>query len=112
MATLTVVLVREDGAVLQFSLVIPPKLVLSVSASQIWYALKFSVDMREVWTKLRDLMCNADEKLSIVETDGAYANLKLDAHRQELAGRLDPKEFTEMGTCHLHGNKLVEAAMV
>ena len=57
-------------------------------------------------------MAAADVNMSLMEGDGAYANLKLDAHRQNVLEGVRPTEMTDFGVCHLHGNKLAEAAVV
>ena len=74
-ARLRLCLARSDGATISFTLVLPPKMVVSTGADHLWYALMTSEHMKQIWSNVSTAMGKARERLSICKGDGAYANL-------------------------------------
>ena len=109
---LKVFLMRGDGSTMSFQLAIAPKLVLSVSAANLWYAINYSKDMAAIWECVLKFESLASERLVPCEAHGASANKRLIAHTRSNMAEKDPQKMFVSGMCHLLANKLVEASLV
>ena len=109
---LKVFLMRGDGSTMFFQLAIAPKLLLSVSAANLLYAISYSKDMAAIWDCVLQLESLAIERLVLCEAQGASANKRLIAHMRSNMAEKDPQKMFDSGMCHLHANKLVEASLV
>ena len=107
-----VFLMRGDGSTMSFQLAIAPKLVLSVSAANLWYAINYSKDMCAIWECVVKFESLASERLVPCEVHGASANKRLIAHTRSNTAEKDPQKMFVSGMCYLLANKLVEASLV
>jgi len=109
---LKVFLMRGDGSTMSFQLAIAPKLVLSVSAANLWYAINYSKDMAAIWECVLKFESLASERLVPCEAHGASANKRLIAHTRSNMAEKDLQKMFVSGICNLLADKLVVSVFV
>ena len=106
-----VILWRGPSGVSAFSYVfiLPPLVVPSTAAGSIWHSLFFSPLTGPLFHAVRLLRSKAQICIDLNESDGAFANDKLTAH---LYAASHPTSLWEHLHCTLHGNQLIEVALM
>lgn len=109
-----VVLVLENGASLVFRLVLPPIVLLGSAAHDIYYGIFHHPTYCATMRLLNILMGHCHERIQILESDAASANLRLFAHlvSKNQDGNLGPKFRMMHVLCQNHQSQLCNVSML